>query len=133
MNSELLQLLIIIYIISAFALLFNNTSNKYSLVSLYILFVVIFTYALYLIDLEKRNKRKQIKQKEEEETKVEETEQNPEVSQSINNNQREDYLCNYNDNPQCYRKECKGFGMNGRPFEFEYTPETDINWKWNRC
>jgi CRISPR/Cas system-associated endonuclease/helicase Cas3 len=82
--------------------------------------------------LEKRNKRKQIKQKEEEETKVEETEQNPEVSQSINN-QREDYLCNYNDNPQCYSNECKGFGMNGRPFEFDYTPETDINWKWNRC
>jgi predicted membrane protein len=127
MNSELLQLLIIIYIISAFVLLFNNNSNKYYLVSLYVLFVFIFTYALCIIDLENRKKLK--------------PEIKPEVDEKTNsmnvmndmNSQKEDYLCNYNDNPQCYTKECKGFGMNGRPFEFEYTPETDINWKWNRC
>lgn len=130
MNSELLQILIILYIISAFALLFNNSSNKYHLASLYAFFVAVFAYGLYIIELERINKKKNQDKKD----SSQETVNQPLESINSNNEEsKENYLCNYNDNPQCYTKECKGFGMNGRPFEFEYTPETDFNWKWNRC
>ena len=128
----LLEVCLIVYILYASMLLLTTPDklNNWILVILLTSFILLILFVSFFI------KEGQVEVKEEVNSKVNSKQQvNNHLNQQEEVNEMENYLCNYSDNPQCYNKDsksCDGYGIQGRPFEFEYTPQTDINWNWVR-
>ena len=127
----LLEVCLIVYILYASMLLLTTPDklNNWILAILLAYFILLILFVSFFIK----------ERQEEGDDKVNSEGDLDQVKNQLNQqqelNEMENYLCKYSDNPQCYNKDsksCDGYGIQGRPFEFEYTPQTDINWNWAR-